>query len=234
MTQSRRDFVTTGLAGVASLYVTPRSFQAAAALAPEDGYRLWLRYAPPGDAARGYREAIRHLHVEGTSPTAEVIRNELRTALSSMLGAAPPLQPALADASLIVGTPASSKAIGALGWKDELAKLGPEGFIIRTTRLEKHAVIAIASDGEVGSLYGVFHFLRLLQSGQPLTRLSIREQPRVQLRMLNHWDNMDGSIERGYAGRSLWRWSELPGTDRSQICGLCPRKCVHRDQRDGD
>ena len=73
-------------------------------------------------------------------------------------------------------------------------------------------VIAIASDGEVGALYGAYHFLRLLQTAQPIDRLDITERPKVQLRMLNHWDNMDGTIERGYAGRSLWQWNELPGT----------------------
>jgi alpha-glucuronidase len=72
-------------------------------------------------------------------------------------------------------------------------------------------VIVIASGGEIGALYGMFHFLRLLQTAQSLDRLDLKEQPRVQLRLLNHWDNMDGSIERGYAGRSLWQWAELPG-----------------------
>ena len=36
------------------------------------------------------------------------------------------------------------------------------------------------------------------------------EKPKVQLRLLNQWDNLNGSIERGYGGRSLWKWSELP------------------------
>jgi alpha-glucuronidase len=50
----------------------------------------------------------------------------------------------------------------------------------------------------------------LLQSQQPINNLNISQKPRLQLRMLNHWDNLDGSIERGYAGRSLWNWQELP------------------------
>ena len=70
--------------------------------------------------------------------------------------------------------------------------------------------IAIASEGEVGALYGTFHFLRLMQTGQPIDRLNL-ERPEVQLRLINHWDNSNGTIERGYAGRSLWQWNELPG-----------------------
>jgi alpha-glucuronidase len=69
----------------------------------------------------------------------------------------------------------------------------------------------IASSGEVGALYGAFHFLRLLQTRQPINRLDVTQKPRVKIRMLDHWDNLDGSIERGYAGRSLWDWKALPG-----------------------
>src|SRR5205085_3528064 len=61
-----------------------------------------------------------------------------------------------------------------------------------------------------GALYGAFYFLRLMQTLQPLANLDVTERPRLKLRLLDHWDNLDGSIERGYAGRSLWNWSELP------------------------
>ncbi len=57
----------------------------------------------------------------------------------------------------------------------------------------------------------MFHFLRLMQMGEPLRELAIAEKPRLKLRLVNHWDNIDGTIERGYAGRSLWKWEELPG-----------------------
>ena len=48
--------------------------------------------------------------------------------------------------------------------------------------------------------------------GQVTVPLSVTEQPVYDLRILNHWDNPDGTVERGYAGRSLWNWEELPGT----------------------
>ena len=108
------------------------------------------------------------------------------------------------------GRPRTSELIRGLRWEADLAKAGPEGFLIRSTRIENQPVIAIASEGEIGALYGTFHFLRLLQTGQSIQALSIVERPKVQLRLLNHWDNLDGSVERGYAGRSLWQWDELP------------------------
>ena len=210
MRQSRREFVATGLAGVAAIYARQTEAGGQVPLTDEDGYRLWLRYAPPGDAANAYRSAIRTISVAGTTPTADVIRTELHQALTSMLGAAPPAPMGTAPGSLIIGTPAQSDAIRALKWDRELTALGREGFIIRTTRVSGQPAIVVASIGDTGALYGTFHLLRLMQAAQPIAPLNLSERPRIQIRMLNHWDNMDGTIERGYAGRSLWQWNELP------------------------
>jgi alpha-glucuronidase len=217
MRQSRRSFVEAGLAGLAGLYAIPaagpsREEQRPATLPAEDGYKLWLRYAPPGAAADAYRRSLRRMVIEGTSPTMQAVRSELGTALASILGAAPSSEATLRDGSLVVGTPETSAAIRSLGWNADLTRLGPEGFVIRTARVQGHPVITIASAGEIGALYGAFHFLRVLQTGQPIARLDVAERPRIQLRLLNHWDNLNGSIERGYAGRSLWQWAELPDT----------------------
>ena len=73
-------------------------------------------------------------------------------------------------------------------------------------------MLVVASAGDAGALYGTFHLLRLLSTATPIQRLDVREKPRHQVRILNHWDNLDGSIERGYGGRSLWKWEELPAT----------------------
>jgi alpha-glucuronidase len=51
-----------------------------------------------------------------------------------------------------------------------------------------------------------------MQTLQPLDNLDVSQKPRLKLRVLDHWDNLDGSIERGYAGRSLWNWKALPDT----------------------
>jgi len=59
-------------------------------------------------------------------------------------------------------------------------------------------------------LYGAFHLLRLLQTYHPLRDLAVVSAPRIKLRLLDHWDNLDRSVERGYAGLSLWDWSRLP------------------------
>jgi alpha-glucuronidase len=185
--------------------------EAASTIPAEDGYRLWLRYASPGRLADQYRERIRQIVVQGDSETAQVISRELESAIASMLDSSLSVVKEWARRSaVIVGTPSTSKLIRNLDWEFDLASAGPEGYVIRSTRIEDQPVIAIASEGEIGALYGTFHFLRLLQTGRSIQNLSIVEHPRVQLRLLNHWDNLDGSVERGYAGRSLWQWDELP------------------------
>jgi alpha-glucuronidase len=116
------------------------------------------------------------------------------------------------EGALLVGTPENSPAIRGLGWDADLATAGREGFVIRPATAGGRHVLAVASAGELGALYGTFHLLRLLQTAQPLDQVNVTERPRVQLRMINHWDNLNGTIERGYAGRSLWKWAELPDT----------------------
>ena len=187
------------------------SQQAAAPIPSEDGSRLWLRYAPPGSICDEYRDAIQQIVVPGGSETSRIIGRELCAAVNAMAGASLSIVDTWAQKpAVIIGTPSDSALIRNLGWEADLAETGPEGFIIRTTTIDHQPVIAIASEGEIGALYGTFHFLRLLQTGQPIRKLAVVEHPEAQLRLLNHWDNLDGSVERGYAGRSLWQWDELP------------------------
>jgi alpha-glucuronidase len=172
----------------------------------EDGSKLWLRYAPLGELAERYRGHVGRVDVQGRSITAQIIRDELTAALPSLLGDAI----SEGEAILLVGTPKTSEAIRDFGWDADLAAAGPEGFLIRSARLGDNRATVIASETEIGALYGGFHFLRLIQTGAPISPLSVLQRPKVQLRLLNHWDNLDGSIERGYAGKSLWHWAELP------------------------
>ena len=215
MNVSRRDFVKTAIVGSAGLCAGAYALRGNAAeprsLPEEDGYKLWLRYASPGDQVKDYQKAIRQIHVEGNSATAGIIRDELGSAVSSLLGTAVPFdQNSLSEGALVVGTPKNSQLIRDLKWNRDLDAAGDEGFVIRSTRIEKTPVTVIASNTEIGALYGAFHLLRLMQTGQSLKGINVTDRPALQLRVMNHWDNPNGSIERGYAGRSLWQWNELP------------------------
>jgi len=211
---SRRDFVKTAVTGTAGLCVgfpvTGHAVESTP-LPEEDGYKLWLRYAPLGSAAKNYRKIVQQIHVEGTSATSGVIRDELHSALAAMLGSEVLADNKnLAAGAVIIGTPDNSKLVRDLNWNADLSAVGEEGFVIRSTRIDGKPVTVIASNKEAGTLYGVFHFLRLMQTGRPIDRLHIVERPALQLRLMNHWDNLNGTIERGYAGASIWQWNDLP------------------------
>jgi alpha-glucuronidase len=182
------------------------------AVAADDGYRLWLRYEPLSmRMIEAYRPRVAVIVAPGTSATLEAIRTELVNGCSGLLGAAVTTSNTLdRDGALVVGTPGSSPLIARLQWP--LAELGDEGFRIRSTMIDGRAVTVIAAQSEAGALYGTFHFLRMLQTRQSIARLDVKQIPRLRLRLLNHWDNLNGSIERGYAGRSLWDWQGLPET----------------------
>ncbi|MEA2736262.1 MAG: alpha-glucuronidase, partial [Humisphaera sp.] len=164
---------------------------AAAGARGEDGSKLWLRYGGSGNHAR-------RIVVQGQSPTCEIIRAELATAHLS------------GDAAIVVGTPANSDLIRALRWESDLSEIGPEGFVIRSADVDGRSAIIVASSNEIGLLYGTFHLLRLAQSESLKPPIAVSQKPKLKLRLLNHWDNLNGSIERGYAGESIWKWDELP------------------------
>lgn len=176
----------------------------------EDGYRLWLRYEPlPAPSRQEWQVKVRVIVAPGSSATMEAIRVELTAGCSGLLGAPVPNADTIdRDGAVLVGTPKTSSLVA--GLKLNLVSLANGGFVIRTLKINGRPVTVIASETEVGALYGAFGFLRLMQTGLPAASLTVTERPRLQLRMLNHWDNLDGSIERGYAGRSLWNWQELP------------------------
>lgn len=64
--------------------------------------------------------------------------------------------------------------------------------------------IAISSNQPQGLLYGFFHLVRLYQQSKEPDLKEFTSNPRNKVRMINHWDNFDGSVERGYAGKSLF------------------------------
>jgi alpha-glucuronidase len=179
----------------------------------EDGYDLWLRYPRVSDPARlaEYRAAATQIVVGGDSPSLRAARDELVSGLTGLLGSAPLVQGSVsADGAIVVGTPRSSALIRSMPVTAELRGLGPEGYVIRTTRVGGKRAIVVAANEDVGALYGAFALLRQLQTHRSVRTLAVREAPRVALRVLDHWDNLNGSVERGYAGRSIWQWDSLP------------------------
>jgi alpha-glucuronidase len=178
----------------------------------DDGYRLWLKYDPISnqEKLKSYNNMIKGWMVVGESPTIAVIRNELKIGLEGLLGSDMPEIDTLIDGTVIAGKYQDLFFPEKIGINTKLKNLGDEGFIILSTILDQKKVILITANNDKGILYGVFYFLRLLQTRQDINNLDIQSSPKIKLRLLNHWDNLDRNVGRGYAGFSLWDWHKLP------------------------
>lgn len=156
--------------------------------------QLWLNYSRKKDCGNGrFLESVR---LNGFDEEREIVKNslaELRAGGKAMLGVAPgqgTVQGQTADERrsesglLIKRNPALKKE----GWR----------------LIQKGDGLTLEAADENGLLYGIFGLLRLIAMEKPLAGLEKSETPDNPFRMYNHWDNMDGSIERGYSGESFF------------------------------
>lgn len=170
----------------------------------EDGHDLWLRYRPveAGEAA-AYRASAGAVAPVADTPTLKLARAELERGLAGLLG-----DRRDGGREILLGTPKSSPRITAL--KLPLEAAGDEGYRIRTLTDGGRPLTVIAANTDIGVLHGVYRYLALIQTRQAVDRLDLVDAPKVRYRLLNHWDNLDRSVERGYSGQSIWDWWRLP------------------------
>ncbi len=169
-----------------------------------EAYLCWLRHTPleEGPLTEQYRKLARGLQAaEASCAIAQTAIAELTSGLNALLG----IQP------VIVGEDRQAEA-GIVLTIDQESDHSDDGYRIRWSPLTERRTAGASPTGQLviaslsgkGLLYGVFHLLRLIQTGHMPHELDINELPANGLRMINHWDNMDGSIERGYAGQSIF------------------------------
>jgi alpha-glucuronidase len=180
---------------------------AAFSLHAESGYDAWLRYqALPARVAEVDAQALGDSvtllggsEVSGSSEVLVAARNELSRGLRGMLGRVPQIE--IAEA-----TP--SAGFGAVTG---------DGFRIKTVRQGAAHYTVVAGGTDRGVLYGVFALLRKIALEQPIESLNETEVPYAPIRWVNHWDNLDGSIERGYGGRSIFWDNRGARSDLSRV-----------------
>ena len=179
----------------------------------QEDYKLWLQYRKlqNSELITTYKSKINGIVPLGNSETIQVASKELQLGLSGMLGTIIEAhQNIAAENMLIIGSKSSLNVDILKNLKSELEQINDEGFIIKTISFNNKNQIVITGKNDVGVLYGVFNFLRLMQTNKSIKNLNIVDSPKINLRILNHWDNLDRTVERGYAGFSLWNWQKLP------------------------
>ncbi len=185
------------------------SFSASA----QKDYKLWLQYnvVNNSEIASEYKNNLKGIAILGNSETIKIAQKELQTGFQDMLGMILEIKSDMkGENNLIVGSQSSLNAEIKKELKSDFDKINTEGFIIKTVFTKNKKQIVITGKNDVAVLYGVFSFLRILQTNKAIKNLEILDSPKTRIRILNHWDNLDRTVERGYAGFSLWNWQKLP------------------------
>ena len=179
----------------------------------EDGYRLWLRYDKISDEnlRTSYQDQIKQVFIDGESEVLSTAKKELIDGLSQMLAQnLKEAKPEGESPGVFVGIWEESSFIKKWISEKEAEKIEAEGFLILKQADAYQNQIIITGKDERGVLYGVFRFLQMLQQHESIEEIYLLENPKIDLRILNHWDNLDRTVERGYAGFSIWNWHQLP------------------------
>ena len=167
----------------------------------EDGHQLWLRFDKSAEDAHLFNGLIGDNNILAV--------NEFQEAWKPLTGSNLPATKILTDKVLVIGT-SKNRTIKSFGFEKTLKSLGYEGYILKSVKKKNKTYTVVAGNSDAGLLYGVYHLLRLIQTNQFDENLNILEKPAYNHRLLNHWDNLDRTVERGYAGYSIWMWDELP------------------------
>lgn len=166
----------------------------------DDGYRLWLKYDLIKDVKQreSYTQLTKFIAVSVDNQIVKTASEELQTGLQGLLGKKVSILKAPAGIGGIILKITDNKPF--------LPYISNEGYDLYT----ESGNIVVSAKSASGILYGVFGLLRRIQTGVSILNFQETQFPKIELRMLNHWDNPLGTIERGYAGSSLWKWYELP------------------------
>jgi alpha-glucuronidase len=169
----------------------------------ETGYEAWLRYAPLEKAlAHKYDALPSNVIVAGDSVVLRSALGELIRGIQGMLGTTLADLPRQPGPAIVLGTIEDLRNRGVdLHPSRELAN---DGFWLKSAKLHGFDCVVVAGASDRGVLYGIFALLSKIARGEELTSLDEVDQPYAPIRWANQWDNLDGSIERGYAGRSIF------------------------------
>ncbi|HEY6332669.1 MAG TPA: alpha-glucuronidase family glycosyl hydrolase, partial [Blastocatellia bacterium] len=184
----------------------------------EDGYAAWLRYARIEDkaAVAQYESLPACVVVYGDSVVTQAARQELILGVRGMLGRTLRLGATAAGEDEIILTTMDS-APSLISSTINAAALQKDGYVLHSLHAGDRSHVVVASQNDRGVLYGVFALLRMIAMGRPVDHLDVISNTYAPVRMLNHWDNLDGSIERGYAGRSIFFSDGSVRTDLTRV-----------------
>ena len=173
-------------------------------LTAETGYDAWLRYRPIDQPAA--RQTLKGLPSSVVtlrqSPVLTSAQSEIVRAVEGMLGRTLRASETISEDAIVLATSDSLKA--AFPTISPPKNLASDGYWLRTATVDRRNLLLVVGGGDRGVLYGAFALIRKMALRQALDHLDEESNPRAPIRWVNEWDNLDGSIERGYGGPSIF------------------------------
>ena len=170
------------------------------------GYDAWLGLTDMSTSIYStYSSFFDSIYIPSDSPQLETVKQELSDIIRSMTGKA--LRPVFApepNGTVVIEMIEEKHERESFVCENERSMLGMEGYLIKHYCHSTGHCLLLAGRSASGLLYGVFSLLRLLKCGTFNDKTYLLDNPAVSLRILNHWDNIDGTIERGYSGNSIF------------------------------
>jgi alpha-glucuronidase len=170
----------------------------------ETGAEAWLRYAPlSAQGSKSYERLPSTIVILDHSAVLKTAQEELIRGLTPILGRTFAASPEFVPVnSIVLGTLGE---VHALAPKENPPKtLRTDAYWLKSTRIHGSECLVIAASSERGVLYGAFDVLRRVARGEGISNLDEVQQPYAPIRWVNQWDNLDGRIERGYGGASIF------------------------------
>lgn len=166
-------------------------------------YKCWLQYNKITNVKwlERHRALLSNLVIPTESIIIQSAKKEYSSAITKMLGIEPKVSGVVNEKPFVVLETFENGVLTCSNTPSEaFESLNDEGYLIHT----ENDHLYVIGKTEKGLLYAVFHLLRFIQLEKDLFTLNVIESPKNALRLINHWDNMDGSVERGYAGQSIF------------------------------
>jgi alpha-glucuronidase len=170
-------------------------FLIAACLYAETGRDAWLRYAP---------QPVENLPAVLVTFSDSVARDELLRGVRGMAGKTLRLEAGVPhESAIVLGTIAELRR----DFPSLPSDLASDAYLLKTLPIAGSQYTIVTGSNARGVLYGTFALLKKMALGQPIANLDEKQTPAAAVRWVNQWDNLDGSIERGYGGRSIF-WED--------------------------
>ena len=183
-------------------------------------YRAWLQHYPAPEKSIG--NCLKTIVAQSENSTVQTAADELKHAVVEICGFSPQIAPhEVLGSKVVIGTPETSEWIKK--HQDEIGvdKIQADGFILKELEINQEKIVVVAATIPAGLIFGTFDLIRRLQFGKNIDGLDVLENPKIPIRLINHWSYFRGlpgdRWRNGGRDNSIFSWEELKNGDTKLI-----------------